>query len=103
MVKIRENSHLMIMRYGALFYVHTLVGVADHTAPSAIKIRLGVQLSTSMCSLISVDASGNRLSDVYTPNTTEFNATNAWKQNFSNGNQNNNNKNNNNYVRAVRK
>lgn len=35
--------------------------------------------------------------------STENSATNAWKQNFNNGNQNNNNKNNNNRVRAVRR
>jgi len=34
--------------------------------------------------------------------SSEYSATNAWKQNFNNGNQNNNNKNNSNYVRAVR-
>ena len=34
--------------------------------------------------------------------STEFDATNAWNQNFNNGNQNNNNKDNSNYVRAVR-
>jgi len=34
--------------------------------------------------------------------SSEYNANNAWKQNFNNGNQNNNNKNNNNYVRCVR-
>jgi hypothetical protein len=56
-----------------------------------------------MRSLIDVDAKGNRLSDVYILKLAEFDATNAWKQNFNNGNQNNNNKNNANYVRAVRK
>ena len=34
--------------------------------------------------------------------SSEFSSTNAWKQNFNNGNQNNNNKTNANYVRAVR-
>ena len=35
--------------------------------------------------------------------SSEYDANNAWKQNFSNGNQNNNNKdNNNNNVRAAR-
>lgn len=34
--------------------------------------------------------------------STENSATNAWKQNFNNGNQNNNNKSNNKRVRAVR-
>jgi hypothetical protein len=34
--------------------------------------------------------------------SSEYNANNAWKQNFNNGNQNNNNKNNTNYVRCVR-
>jgi RNA-directed DNA polymerase len=34
--------------------------------------------------------------------SSEFSATNAWKQNFNNGNQNNNNKNNNKRVRALR-
>jgi len=72
-------------------------------APSAIRKRRGAQLRASMRSSVSVDATGNRLSDVYTLELTEFNATNAWKQNFNNGNQNNNNKTNNNYVRAVRK
>lgn len=56
-----------------------------------------------MRSLVGVDATGNRRSDVYTSDMTEFNATNAWKQNFGNGNQNNNNKSNSNSVRAVRK
>lgn len=56
-----------------------------------------------MRSLVGVDATGNRRSDVYTSDMTEFNATNAWKQNFGNGNQNNDNKNNSNSVRAVRK
>ena len=73
-------------------------------APSVIKKRRGILLRASMRSWVSVDATGNRLSDVYTLELTEFNATNAWKQNFNNGNQNNNNnKTNNNYVRAVRK
>ncbi len=56
-----------------------------------------------MRSFFGVDAKGNRRSDVYTPDMSEFNATNGWMQNFNNGNQNNNNKNNNNCVRAVRK
>ncbi|MCG2695714.1 DUF1566 domain-containing protein [Candidatus Parcubacteria bacterium] len=34
--------------------------------------------------------------------STENSATNAWKQNFTTGNQNNNNKTNSNYVRCVR-
>ncbi|RTY39606.1 DUF1566 domain-containing protein [Chlorobium phaeovibrioides] len=34
--------------------------------------------------------------------SSEYNADNAWNQNFNNGNQNNNNKNNNNRVRPVR-
>ena len=34
--------------------------------------------------------------------STENNVNNAWRQNFSNGDQNNNNKNNSNYVRCVR-
>lgn len=34
--------------------------------------------------------------------STENNYNNAWKQNFSDGNQNNNDKNNTNYVRGVR-
>jgi hypothetical protein len=34
--------------------------------------------------------------------STENDNTNAWNQNFNNGDQNNNNKNNTNYVRAVR-
>ena len=90
--------------YGMYSYAHHLVEVAVRfAAPSAIKKRRGIQLRASMRSLISVDATGNRLSDVYTFELTEFNAMNAWKQNFNNGNQNNNNKNNNNYVRAVRK
>jgi len=34
--------------------------------------------------------------------SSEYNANNAWNQNFSNGNQNNNNKTNTYYVRCVR-
>ena len=34
--------------------------------------------------------------------SSEYDANNAWNQNFNNGNQNNNNKNNTNYVRPVR-
>jgi len=90
--------------YGAYSYAHHLVKVAAFcVAPGAIRKRRGVLLRASMRGLINVDASGNRLFDLDTLELTEFNATNAWKQNFSNGNQNNNNKNNTNYVRAVRK
>ena len=35
--------------------------------------------------------------------STEIDATNAWNQNFNNGNQNANNKDNSNRVRAVRR
>ena len=56
-----------------------------------------------MRSLVGVDATGNRRPDVYTLDMSEFNATNAWKQNFSNGNQNNNNKTNSYRVRPARR
>lgn len=94
----------MGMRYGARPCAHHLVGVAPHEgAPGAIRIRRNLSSRASMRSLVGVDATGNRRSDVYTSDMTEFNATNAWKQNFTNGNQNNDNKNNSNSVRAVRK
>lgn len=91
------------MCYGIYSCMYYLVWVAKKIAPSAIKVRLNICLSAPMRSLVNVDAIGNRSLDVYTPDETEFDATNAWKQNFDNGNQNNNNKNNSNYVRAVRK
>ena len=72
-------------------------------APSAIRKRRGILLRASMRSWVSVDATGNRLSDVYTLELTEFNATNAWKQNFNNGYQYYNYKTSNICVRAVRK
>lgn len=90
--------------HGTRSYAHHLVGVVAHKAtPGAIRKRRAGCARASMRSLVGVDATGNRRPDVYTLDMSEFNASNAWKQNFSNGNQNNNNKTNANYVRAVRK
>lgn len=87
-----------------LILCHHLVRVAEaYFQLQALRDTAKAFLGASTRNLVCVDATGNRRLDVYTPKVTEFNSTNAWKQNFTNGNENNNNKNNNNAVRAVRK
>lgn len=63
---------------------------------SNIKVGYLAFIKTSLFNVVGGFANNNYWS------SSEYNANNAWNQNFNNGNQNNNNKNNTNYVRAVR-
>ena len=76
------------------------IGINRNSSPTGDAYTSGSPAKTS----VTLFQTGNTeafTADYYW-SSSEYSATNAWKQNFNNGNQNNNNKNNSAYVRAIR-